>query len=39
MTVPIGIDSIAAISAYENSSTSRNHTAWRNASGSASIAA
>ena len=39
MTVPTGIDSISAISAYENSSTSRNQTAWRNASGSASIAA
>ncbi len=32
ITVPTGIESIAAISAYENSSTSRNQTAWRNAS-------
>jgi len=39
MTVPTGIDSMSAISAYENSSTSRNHTASRKTAGSASSAA
>ena len=39
ITVPIGTSSIFAISAYENSSTSRIQTAWRNTSGNSSSAA
>ena len=39
ITVPIGTSSILAISAYENSSTSRNQTAWRKMSGNSSSAA
>jgi len=38
ITVPIGIFSTFAISAYDSSSTSRNQTAWRKASGRASSA-
>src|SRR4029450_984603 len=38
MTVPIGMSSISAISAYENSSTSRNQTACRKPGGRASSA-
>lgn len=39
MTVPIGTSIMLAISAYENSSTSRNQTACLNASGRSSSAA
>src|SRR5687767_7934594 len=39
ITVPIGMPTMPAISAYVNSSTSRSHTASRNASGSVSSAA
>ena len=39
ITVPIGTPSTSAISAYDNSSTSRSHTACRKAGGNASSAA